>query len=95
MSRPNTVPWTQLFPELRGNTEVSMICDSTLRKNGDRHYRVKIKLPHSQLAEAQRKLSPYGFVVTAWGFPERRYMVPVYGAEALKCIRHETGPRRG
>jgi hypothetical protein len=34
-------------------------------------------------------------VVTAWGFPERRYMVPVYGAEALKCIRHETGPRRG
>lgn len=89
----DTVPWTKLFPEIRGNTGVAMTRDSVTRRNGDRHYRVKLHLPHSRLAEVQRKLKPYGFTVSRWQWLAHRNMVPVRGSvpewrQAIKCIRH-------
>lgn len=94
MSKRASVPWTDLFPELIGRTDCDMTRDSVRRNNGDRHYRVKLRLPHSKLGYVQAQLKPYGFEVTKWTWLSygRRSS---RGEECLKCIRHETGPRTG
>jgi hypothetical protein len=89
----DTVPWTKLFPEIRGNTDGAMTRDSVRRVNGDRHYRVKLHLPHSRLREVERKLASYGFTVSRWTWLAYHNMVPVNGStpkwrQAIKCIRH-------
>lgn len=95
MPRNNTVPWTDLFPELKGNTEIAMTRDSMRRQNGDRHYRVKLHFPHRRLDEVRRKLEPYGFAVSEWQWICHRNMVPVNGntpewRQAIKCVRHSS-----
>ena len=96
MPRNNTVPWTDLFPELIGATGFDMTRDSVVRKNGDRHYRVKLKLPHSKLEYVQAALKPYGFTAEKWHWWwPRRYRPGQRGEECIKCVRHIPGPRRG
>lgn len=89
----DAVPWTKLFPRLRGQTDGAMTRDSVVRRNGDRHYRVKLHLPHSRIGEVARKLAPYGFTVAKWTWVARQGMVPVGSSlpawrQAIKCIRH-------
>ena len=79
-----TVPWTSLFPGLNHSEDI--IRDSTRRKNGERHYRVKLRLPHTQLARVQALLAHYGFHVTAWGTWKRYDRTG-----CIKCIRHTAG----
>jgi hypothetical protein len=89
MSKRATVNWTQLFPELKGNTITHMTRDSMVRPNGDRHYRVKLKISPDRLDEVQRKLAPHGFTVTVWPWLGHQNMLRVPFVMGLKCIRHE------
>ena len=91
MPRNNTVPWTELFPELLGATSFDMTRDSVVRKNGDRHYRVKLKLPHSKLSYVQKSLEPYGFTAEKWHW----WWPRVRGGECIKCIRRTPSPCKG
>ena len=78
----NKVPWTTLFPGLdhyRG-----IFRDSVRRENGDRHYRVKLRLPHRTLDNVRRKLEPYGFMVERW---EEYDPWSKKTSEMIKCIR--------
>ena len=78
-----TVPWTTLFPNLDHHNGIFR--DSVRRKNGDRHYRVKLRLPHNKLADVQAKLAPYGFTAERW---EEYSHWSKQTRQMIKCIRH-------
>ena len=84
-----TVPWTSLFPGLNHSEDI--IRDSTRRKNGERHYRVKLRLPHTQLARVQALLAPYGFHVTTDSWAAHHMMLRLPMQQGIKCIRHTSG----
>lgn len=94
MTKHPKVPWTQLFPELAGNTNHAMTRDSVRRQDGTRHYRVKLHFPHSRLTEVQRKLAPHGFEVTRWSWLAHRNMLRQRADECIKCVRRTAVPAR-
>jgi hypothetical protein len=84
----NKVPWTKLFPGLDHYSDITR--DSVLRQNGERHYRVKLRLKHAELARVQRLLEPYGFTCEPWhaGYVAPGTLVISHRFECIKCIRH-------
>ena len=86
----STVPWTKLFPGLNHTTDI--IRDSTRRKNGERHYRVKLRLPHIELGRVQALLAPYGFYASEDSWAAHHRMLRLPWQQSIKCIRHTAGP---